>query len=332
MNVTIKDIARASGVSYSTVSKALRDSPLVKPETKKRVLQFAEQLGYTPNFAARSLASKKSQTIGLVWPTIERIALSALVTKINEVVEKNNYSMILSVNNAKEAVELFKSFRVDGIMIFEEGGETQLGTDATVTIPILSYGVSGGNTHPIVDVNHKKAIFKAVTHLYQLGHKNISYVGDLSPDDKRQSEKYKGFEEVILATGLKLNQNSMANTNGLSWYDGYSAAKKLLQQSQKPTAIISGSYDISVGVLRAVKEQRLNIPKDLSLISYDNIPQMASLETPLTSVGVPIDQLAHKMVDSLLSLIREPNSIPLTQKMDPEINIRMSCAPPAAVT
>ncbi|OPF70706.1 LacI family DNA-binding transcriptional regulator, partial [Bacillus paralicheniformis] len=166
MTVTIKDIAHASGVSYSTVSKALRNSPLVKPDTKKKVLQVAEQLGYTPNFAARSLASKKSQTIGLVWPTIERIALSALVTKINEVVEKNSYSMILSVNRAKEAVELFKSFRVDGIMIFEEGGETQLSDDTGLTIPILSYGVSGEHTHPIIDVNHKKAIYKAVAYLY----------------------------------------------------------------------------------------------------------------------------------------------------------------------
>ncbi|QII49215.1 substrate-binding domain-containing protein [Bacillus paralicheniformis] len=331
MTVTIKDIAHAAGVSYSTVSKALRNSPLVKPDTKKKVLQVAEQLGYTPNFAARSLASKKSQTIGLVWPTIERIALSALVTKINEVVEKNSYSMILSVNKAKEAVELFKSFRVDGIMVFEEGGETQLSDAAGLTIPILSYGVSGEHTHPIIDVNHKKAIYKAVTYLYQLGHKNISYVGDLSPADKRQIEKSKGFEEVMIEAGLKLSRNSILNTNGLSWYNGYTAAKKLLQQTTKPTAIISGSYDISVGILRAVKEQQLRIPEDLSLISYDNIPQMASLETPLTSVGVPIDQLAHKMVDSLLSLIREPGSIPLTQKMDPELNIRMSCASPAVL-
>ncbi|WOH93172.1 substrate-binding domain-containing protein [Bacillus paralicheniformis] len=226
---------------------------------------------------------------------------------------------------------MFKSFRVDGIMIFEEGGETQLSDDTGLTIPILSYGVSGEHTHPIIDVNHKKAIYKAVAYLYQLGHKNISYVGDLSPADKRQVEKSKGFEEVMMEAGLKLSRNSILNTNGLSWYNGYTAAKKLLQQTPKPTAIISGSYDISVGILRAVKEQQLSIPEDLSLISYDNIPQMASLETPLTSVGVPIDQLAHKMVDSLLSLIREPGSIPLTQKMDPELNVRMSCASPAVL-
>ena len=226
---------------------------------------------------------------------------------------------------------MFKSFRVDGIMIFEEGGETQLSDDTGLTIPILSYGVSGEHTHPIIDVNHKKAIYKAVAYLYQLGHKNISYVGGLSPADKRQVEKSKGFEEVMMEAGLKLSRNSILNTNGLSWYNGYTAAKKLLQQTSKPTAIISGSYDISVGILRAVKEQQLSIPEDLSLISYDNIPQMASLETPLTSVGVPIDQLAHKMVDSLLSLIREPGSIPLTQKMDPELNVRMSCASPAVL-
>jgi LacI family transcriptional regulator len=108
MSVTIKDIARESGVSYSTVSKALNNSPLVKPETKKKVLETANMLGYTPNFAAKNLVSKKSRTIGLVWPAIDRIALTALVSKINELVTAENYFMILSVDEADKAIGMFK--------------------------------------------------------------------------------------------------------------------------------------------------------------------------------------------------------------------------------
>ncbi|WP_191565963.1 LacI family DNA-binding transcriptional regulator [Metabacillus idriensis] len=324
MSVTIKDIARESGVSYSTVSKALNDSPLVKPDTKKKVIEAARNLGYSPNFAAKNLVSKKSRTIGLVWPAIDRIALTALVSKINEIVTSKNYFMILSVNSADTAVEMFKSFQVDGVIIFEEGGETQLHSGLASSIPILSYGVSGSSPLPIIDVNHKKAIHKAVLHLYNQGHTKISYIGDLSPIDKRQAEKLDGFYEGMKEANLIPGESSIANTKGLSWYDGYLAAKTLLQKEPLPTALISGSYDISVGILRAVKELNLRIPDDLSLISYDNIPQMASLETELTSVGVPIDHLADKMVESMLSLIAQPGSISLTQMMEPEIMMRKS--------
>ncbi|MCM3595011.1 LacI family transcriptional regulator [Metabacillus idriensis] len=323
MSVTIKDIARESGVSYSTVSKALNNSPLVKPETKKKVLETASMLGYTPNFAAKNLVSKKSRTIGLVWPAIDRIALTALVSKINELVTAENYFMILSVDEADKAIGMFKGFQVDGVMIFEEGRETMLHSDVFSSIPILSYGVSGDHVYPIIDVNHKKAIHLAVSHLIELGHTSLSYIGDATPGDKRQTEKLNGFYEAMENAGLTVHENSIGNTKGLSWYDGYLAAKELLKTS-KPTALISGSYDISVGVLRAAKELKIRIPEDLSVISYDNIPQMASLETELTSVGVPIEQLAEKMVTSLLSLIEHPDSINLTQLMEPKLALRKS--------
>jgi LacI family transcriptional regulator len=327
MSVTIKDIAQVSGVSYSTVSKALNDSPLVKPNTKKKILQVAKDLGYTPNLVAKNLVSKKSNTIGLVWPTIEQTALSTLVTEINNLVIKNNYFMMLSINDTKHAVEMFKRFRVDGIIIFE--GETQQFNTIESTFPILTHGViNKNNLNPIIDVNHKKAIYNATSYLNNLGHRKISYIGYPSPNDQRQIEKLKGFHDAMGEFGLKKVENSTISTDGLTWYDGYKATKRLLQSSSIPTAIISGSYDLSVGILRAINEFKLKVPEDLSIISYDNIPQMASLETPLTSVGVPVDKLADKMVNSLLDLINQTNSQPLIEAMEPEITKRSSCSPP----
>lgn len=329
MSVTIKDIAQVSGVSYSTVSKALNDSPLVKPDTKKKILQVAKDLGYTPNFVAKNLVSKKSNTIGLVWPTIEQTALSTLVTEINNQVVKNNYFMMLSINDTNHAVEMFNKFRVDGVIIFE--GETPLVKTFESTLPILTYGVANNNPYPIIDVNHRKAIYEAVSYLNNLGHQKISYIGYPSHKDKRQIEKLKGFHVAMDEIGLKIDENSTINTDGLTWFDGYTATKRLLQGPTIPTALISGSYDLSVGILRAVNECKLKVPEDISIISYDNIPQMARLETPLTSVGVPIGELAEKMVNSLLDLINKTNSFPLTEVMEPVITKRGSCSPPANV-
>ncbi|WP_257348229.1 LacI family DNA-binding transcriptional regulator [Pseudalkalibacillus decolorationis] len=322
MGVTIKDIAKETGLSYSTVSKALNNSPLVKKPTKEKVLKSAKALGYQPNFAARNLVKKKSQAIGLAWPTIERIALSALVTEINKKIEEQGYSMILSINPIKSAIELFKRMQVDGILVFEESEKDLIESFIPESIPLVSYGVPNQNSYPIIDVNHKKAIFIAVHYLFELGHKHISYIGDLSQIDLRQQKKALGFRESMNQLQLNIDPNfGMIDTRGLDWFDGYKAAKRLIESNSLPTGLISGSYDISQGVLRALKEAQLKIPEDILLIGYDNIPQMKLLETPLTSVGVPIDKLADKMVTSVMNLVENKQTVPRVQLIQPELSL-----------
>ncbi|WP_027724809.1 LacI family DNA-binding transcriptional regulator [Tuberibacillus calidus] len=326
MRITIKDIAKVSGVSYSTVSKALNNSPLVKEDTKRKILEVAKKLGYQPNISARNLVSKKSRIIGVVWPTIERIALSSLVTRINQIIEENSYSMILSISDFHTSVEMLARFQVDGIILFEEEEKSNIDPMLLSSVPILSYSVPNNNPYPVVDVNHKKAISMSVNYLKSLGHEDISFIGHLSINDPRQKEKYLGFLEGMKNAHIRVNKNFIIDTNGLNLYNGYLAAKTLLKKSILPTAIIASSYDISAGVLRAVKEANLEIPNDISIIAYDNIPQMANLETPLNSIGVPIDKLASKIVYSLLQLIEEPNApVPLIQSMTPELVDRGSC-------
>jgi LacI family transcriptional regulator len=330
MNVTIKDIARLSGVSYSTVSKALNDSPLVKPDTKKKILSVAQKLGYQPNIAAQSLVSKKSKTIGVLWPTVERAAVSSLATKINEELEKNGYSMILSINSVESAINLFNRFLVDGILVFDESvtPNHQLGSISSPA-PVLCFGESGSRNIPSLDVNRKEAIYEAVNYLGGLGHKQISFIGDLS---KRviQQEKYIGFTKGIFDLGLNVHPQMAVDTHGLSWEDGYNATKELLASSYKPTAIVSASYDLTLGVIRALKELGLKIPHDLSLISYDNIPQLAKLEVPITACGAPLEKMAKGIVDTLLILINSNQSGSLVDQLPAlksELIVRSSCVP-----
>lgn len=190
--ITIKDIAQVAGVSYSTVSKALNDSPLVKPETKAKINKIAKELGYELNFAAQRLVSKQSKVIGLIWPTLERIAPSTLVTRINKQIKLNSYSMILSIDCIEDSLELFRRFQVDGVLVFDEHNHSILDT---VSFPLVTYGVGKNKNHTVIDVNYQMCMEMAVEYLYNLGHTNIAYIGDFSPIDDRQLEKYYGVKK-----------------------------------------------------------------------------------------------------------------------------------------
>lgn len=323
MTITIKDIAKQTGVSYSTVSKALNDSPLVKQETKDKIIKIAKEMGYEPNYAAQRLVSKESKVIGLIWPTLERVAPSALVTKINEEISKHNYTMILSINSIEHSIEMFKRFQVDGVIMFNAHN---VELPKTFPMPVVTYGVSKNKSIPVIDVNYQKAMDTAVEYLYQLGHENIAFLGDFSPIDERQIEKYYGFQQAMKKYGLKISSHNLINTGGLDWYDGYMATNRLLNSPFKPTAIIGSSYDISAGIVRSLRQANYIIPKDMSVISYDNIPQMENLEVPLTSVGVPVEEIAQQMVQTLLKYIKNANSVPLSQTLTPKISERISCA------
>ncbi|UOE93595.1 LacI family DNA-binding transcriptional regulator [Alkalihalobacillus sp. LMS39] len=323
MSVTIKDIAKAAGVSYSTVSKALLDSPLVKPKTKAKIKEIALELGYQPNVAARSLVSKKSNTIGIVWPTVERVAHSALITAINQKLEEHAYTTLISINPLKDAIKTFSRFRVDGILVFDE---TSYIDSIETNVPVITYGIAGSTKqYPTVDVNRKAAIKAAVSYLHNIGHKKIAYIGNLTSEDLFQEEKVAGFTEAITEANLDNYEYSLLPITGLDQYDGYLAAKTIIK-ADRPTAFISGSQDLARGVFRAVHEMDLRIADDISIISYDNIPQKEDLDVPLSIVGVPLATIASTLCDLLIE-VANGNSIDSTTILTPELHITTSCQP-----
>ncbi|WP_202076589.1 LacI family DNA-binding transcriptional regulator [Caldalkalibacillus salinus] len=325
MGVTIKDIARLAGVSYSTVSKALNDSPLVRPDTKQKILDIANELGYQPNIAAKKLVSNQSKTIGVVWPTVNRVALSTIVTKLNEAVEAANYSMILSINDVTSAINLFKRFQVDGILVFETSHQIlREGIDSQIPLTLIAVPDS---PLPSIDVRRRDAIYKAVAYLHNLGHEKLAYVGHLPEQQDGQFEKYIGFTEALIRLGLNPRPEMFVNTEGLYVDHGYRAMHKLLQSGERPTAVIAGSYEITQGIIRATKEAGLRIPKDISLVGYDNIPQMEELEVPVTAVGASAETIANKAVDVLFKYIHDPKAQPTVASIEPEVNERKSCQP-----
>ncbi|HZG86650.1 LacI family DNA-binding transcriptional regulator [Paenibacillus sp.] len=327
MNVTIKDIARLAGVSYSTVSKALNDSPLVRPETKTRIVELAAQLGYEPNFAAKSLVSRRSMTVGVLLPSLERVALSALVSRINDALSEKGYEMILSILPPTAAAKLFQRLQVDGIVVFEDITPEERNAEPVATdIPVVSIGASHlvGSRYAVVDVKRKDALREAVTYLASLGHTRIAYVGDAREADSKQQEKVAGFMEGAFACGLAPSDAFVLNSDGNTWRDGYEAGRKLLALEAKPTAVVTGAYDVTAGFLRAVLDGGLRVPDDLSLVSYDNIPQLSELDVPVTAVGAPVTLFAERIAGALLDIMAGSGPARRTELLDAKLEERAS--------
>jgi LacI family transcriptional regulator len=234
--------------------------------------------------------------------------------------------MILSINEMDSAIQLFNRLKVDGMLVFEENHTNHAAIRPT-NIPIICYGESGNSKIPYIDVDRKNAIFTAVKHLYSLGHRRIAYIGD--SDQRIQKEKYIGFTEGVMKHGLQSHPDMVIHTNGLGWQNGYIATKKLLVSSFQPTAIVSASYELTIGAIRAIKEARLSVPKDISIISYDNIPQMADLEVAITAVGAPVENIAKNIVLYLLEQIDKSNDGSSVPPLESKLVIRESCCPPS---
>ncbi len=329
--VTIKDIARRAGVSFSTVSKALTGSPLVKPQTKERVLAIAREMGYQPNMAARSLVSRRTGAIGVVWPSIERAALSTLITGIHEQLEREGYSMLLSMGSPDSAIETFRRFHVDAILMFgdkEDQAAVRFAEPMQSQIPILIYGAAGFTPYSTVDVNRGQAIRLALRHLVELGHTRIVYVGDTQSADPLQTVKIAAFleESQILKLPALPDWNPILPIEGLEFHHGYQAAQTFLQWKKPPTAVITGGIDLTRGILRTASDRGLIVPRDLSVVSYDNLPQMETLEVPMTAVGAALSEMTQSIAQTILALVESPDER-RTIYLEPKLVVRASTAP-----
>lgn len=328
MTVTIKDIARLADVSYSTVSKALNDSPLVKPDTKKRITLLAAQLGYQPNLAAKSLVSRRSMTVGIILPSLERVALSALVGRINGELAARGYDVLLSILPPEAAIGLFHRLQMDGIVIFEDITPEDEHDELIATdIPILSIGAShvNGSRYAMVDAKRKEAIKEAVRYLTRLGHRRIAYVGDHRGADSKQQEKAAGFMEGAFEYGLSSSSAFILDSGGNTWKNGFDAGRRLLLLDERPSAVITGAFDLTAGFLRAVQDEALHLPDDLSLISYDNVPQLGELDVSVTAIGAPVDVYAEQIAATLLDIMGSKTAVRRTVLLDARIEERASC-------
>lgn len=308
MSVSIKDIARLAGVSHSTVSRALRNSPLISAETAKRIQQIAQREGYSVSAIARSLVTRRSEAIGVVVTSIADPFNGEVVAGIEEVANRAGYSVLLANSQADPERELsivqsFQQRRVDGILVASSRvGELYIPVLADLRIPIVL--INNHNPSEFVhsvSIDNVHGAYEATKHLIELGHKRIAYIGDqfgLHSD----SERVHGYTQALEEYKIGVNPEWIARGDGKP-EGGRAAAEHLLALNDRPTAIFCYNDMSSLGLLQAAKSAGLRVPEDLSVVAFDDLFFTPFLNPPLTTFSQPKKRIGGEAAKLLLDRI-----------------------------
>jgi DNA-binding LacI/PurR family transcriptional regulator len=332
MAVSIKDIARIAGGSHSTVSRALHNSPLIPAHTGERIQRIAKEAGYSASAVARSLVTRKTYAIGVVVTSISDPFNGEVVGGIEEVANDAGFSIILATSQADPEREMtlvrsFQERRVDGILV----ASSRVGA---LYIPLLSeFGIPIvllNNQHPSqfvhsVTVDNIDGAMRATKHLLTLGHTRIAYLGDrlgLQSD----KERYEGYTAALREAGLPIRPEFVARGDGKP-PGAREAARELLALPERPTAIFCYNDMSALGVLEHASECGLQIPRDLSIVGFDDLFFTPFLQPPLTSVRQPKRELGRRAMELLLMLLKG-DSPGKSLEIKGELMVRGSTAAP----
>ena len=329
--LSIKDIARAANVSYSTVSRALQNSPLVGRKTTEKIQRIAQQSHYRVSAVARSLVTSKTRTIGVVVTSVSDPFAAEVVTGIEEIAESQHYSVFLANCNAdpvREArvVDSFAERRVDGIIVMASRvGALYMPHLLRLKIPIVLLNNFRQNEFVYsVGIDNLSASHDATTYLISLGHRRIAYIGDHT-GFQSDTDRFGGYRQALLQAGIPFQPELVAHGDGKP-AGGEEAMRQILALPKRPTAVFCYNDMSALGALRAARLQKVRVPEDLSLIGFDDLFLASYACPPLTTVRQPMAHMGRLATEILLKLLSGA-ICEFNLKVPAELIVRESTAP-----
>lgn len=319
--VTIKDIAKALGISTSTVSRALRDSYEISPETKQLVLDCAEKLNYQPNPIAQSLKERKTRSIGVVVCEIANSFFSQVINGIESIAYEKGYNVIISQSHEsyeREITDLqyLSSRSVDGLLISistETNDISHLQALHLKGLPIVMFDRVSHEikTHNVV-VDNFKGAYEATEHLLQQGYKRIAAIAN-SEFLSITTERLAGYKEALAQYGVKYDASLVKHCfyGGMVFSEIEEAVNKLFTLKQKPDAIITTSDKLTTGCLKTLVRRGIKVPEEMALVGFSNSDIAELLNPALTVVRQPAMEMGRAATELLLQLIESKR--PVTQ-------------------
>jgi LacI family transcriptional regulator len=295
--VTIKDIAKQAGVNFGTVSRALNNEPGVSEKTRAEIRAIAERMNYVPNMAARRMVDRSSSGIGVIWPKLEGLFFYHLGQRIQREAAARKQRVMLSFAEPEEALRSFQEHFIDKVIHWAHTEHTASYLAAKQTFPgtVLEIGDWADGQSFCLDIDRKGAIYKAVRHLFELGHRRIAFCG-------ANTKKFAGYEQGLIDFRLDFSSASVVNTKPSDPEIKQKISKSLeIIRSEHTTAVIVDSQGTLFEFIKMVQSANIRIPDQLSLVCYDDVPELHHLlPVPITTVGPDVGELAKKMLDSLL--------------------------------
>lgn len=321
---TLKQIAETLGISITTVSKALKNYTDVSEKTKKKVLDLAQTLQYTPNSFAVNLRTKESRTIGLIIPEVVHHFFSNVINGIIAEAEKNGYLVIILQSNEsleleKKQVELLVNKRVDGIIMSlsnESNDENHIKEILRREIPFVQFDkISKFIPSSKVIINDQKAAFEATEHLIKKGCKKIAHIrGPVNPQNS--IDRFLGYKKALEHYGIPFDYNLIYTCKNVTFDEGKIFAEQLLKDHSDVDGIFVITDLVAVGVLAHFNENNISVPRDIKIIGFSNW-FMSQVITPKLST---VDQPSYEMgIESFNLLLEEMNCRKEMKSFSPRI-------------
>jgi LacI family transcriptional regulator, purine nucleotide synthesis repressor len=328
---TIKDVAKQAGVSTTTVSHVINKTRFVAEPTAELVWQAIKQLNYSPSAVARSLKVNQTHTLGLLSTSVEAPYWAEIIEAIEKKCYQHGYTLILA--NAHNDLEKQRAYlsmlaqkRVDGLLVmcaeYPPALLQMLESHRNIPMVVLDWGKSQGDfTDTILD-NAFEGGYLAGSYLIQRGHHKIGCIpGQIARNTG--GGRLEGFKQALLDANLTVNQQWIVQGD-FEPESGYQAMKTILAQPNLPTAIFCGGDAMAMGAICAINEHGLTVPKDISIIGYDNLRNARYFTPALTTVHQPKIELGERALEMLLDRIVNKRENPQTIEIHPNIIERNS--------
>ena len=310
---TIYDVAKIAGVSPSTISRVMNAPDIVAEDTRQKVINAVKELAYIPNMMAASMPRRRTNSIGLIIPDITNIFFSNLVRGVQDVCENYGYSvLVVNSDDSQEKegryLKLLYSRRVDGVILTVAGyrekefPEEELSLLKKMNIVLIDREINGMMT-PIVKVNNFGGAYSAVKYLLTMGHKKIMYLAGIEGTRTNQ-EREKGYLTALKEAHIYWKKELAADFRLDTAYQKTMHHWPKLQNSDDlPTAIFAANDLMAIGALKAFVRLKVQVPKEVSIIGFDNIPFSDCTYPPLTTIAQPTYLMGQKAVETLLKVI-----------------------------
>lgn len=333
MRTTIKDIAQKTGLSITTVSLVLNGkADKISEESKELVLRVAKELNYRPNQIAVGLVKKRTNTLGLIIPDISNIFFSELAKGVEDEGRKYDYNVILCNTNDRhdlevEYVNVLAAKGIDGIILDMSVEDSEEKARKSLSL-LLSYGIpavivdrySDDKNFTSIYIDNEQGAYLATQYLIDLGHKRIGCV--TGPSSERTSmDRLRGYSKAMQEHNISLDEELILEGKYQFW-GGYNAAKELMNKDI--TAIFAFNDMMAYGVARALRENNVSIPKDVSLMGFDDIFFSEIFDIPLTTVRQPTYEIGQIAVKTIIDEIENGKKIREDIVLQPKLQIRKS--------
>lgn len=330
--VTMSDVAKVANVSIQTVSAVINDKPGITQHTRVRVREAIARLDYHPNFLASSLRAQRSFTVGVLIPSITNPFFPEFVRGIEDVAQKQGYSLFLCNSDDDEQkevsyIQLLRRHRIAGLIAafqpHKPEGKNVLKSLVSHRVPVVLMGSRRPDKKIVsLAVDDVQGTFLATSHLLDLGHRRIGMITPPVGSDV-EANRVAGFLKAHRERGITLDRDLLV-CGGFDASDGRRGATELVRLRKPPTAIVAANDLVAIGAMNALRHLNKRVPEDVAIVGYDNISMAGLFNPPITTIAQPLYRMGESAMEALLARIINPDLDGQTIRFETELLVRAS--------